>query len=163
MVSDDTSKPLKSPSQKWLAPSVMAMCIIAAVGWYRYGSAVLSSFGRKPLVFRDLTEVGTVERGPAYTVRVSLANTSGTSIIVLGAETSCGCMNLTGLPFTLPPGEARTLEIRFDTRGKDGHILGVVRLFTDCPEQPSPSFRISATVVAPNPARESNKPSRRGP
>jgi hypothetical protein len=148
--------------KSWFAPSllVVATGLLMLVGWYRYRAALLPLWrppvGIQPLVFREVTDLGTVEQGRTCTLGIRLLNTVTRAITLLGAETSCGCTTLTNLPLTLQPSQEVAVQVELHTPKAEKRVESTVRLFTDCDQQAAPSFTIVASVVAPKPVRESD-------
>lgn len=85
-----------------------------------------------PLTYASLIETGVLKSGEKAVASVHVQNKASQSISISGAEVSCFCTTVHGLPLTLKPGEERELQITIDT---EGMIQGVnqqrFRFFTD--------------------------------
>lgn len=112
----------------------------------------VASFFNGPLVIKSpVKSIGVVGESENSVVETSLTNASKTTMIrILGAQTSCACTTLTGLPMNLLPGETRTLSINVDTTRKNGEFEENIRLFTDNPISKVVNLKIVGTVLPSN-------------
>lgn len=144
---------LRSRHEKWLL--ILSACNFSLVlgGLAFSGVGKLSEagvfFANGPLVFRSKTSMGILEQGQRYKVRVPVTNVSRRPIKIIGAQTSCTCTTLTGLPLSLQPQEKQVLEIGVSTFGKNGALTARVELFTDDPTKQNIALQLAGTVVAP--------------
>jgi hypothetical protein len=106
-------------------------------------------FRGEPLVLAATKSIGVLEGGRHYTVHVPLTNASRRPIKIIGAQASCICTTLTGLPLSLAPGESRSLDIDISTIERMGRIETRIDLFTDHPASQRVSFRIVGMVIPP--------------
>jgi len=78
---------------------------------------------------RDTVRLGRLHSGEVAVVRISFLNRSSRSLLLSSYERSCGCTSLAfdGAPFA--PGDFRSVELSFDSRGERGWQFKTVDLF----------------------------------
>lgn len=71
----------------------------------------------------DTLRFGRLGSGEIAVLRFQLENTSAKPLVILSTQRSCGCISLDHDAQPLAPGQARTLEMTFDSRGEYGWQL----------------------------------------
>lgn len=100
-----------------------------------------------PVEYASSIETGVLKPGEKAVASIHIQNKSSQTVSISGAEVSCFCTTIHGLPLTLKPGEERTLRITVDTSGmKRGENLQRFRFFTDCCAV-SPYCNINITIA----------------
>lgn len=137
-------------SSKCLTACSLTNCVLVLGGLISYGMslpAVVSYFQGESLVLANTHSVGALEEGRRYTFGIPISNASSRPIRITGAQTSCGCTTLTGLPLTLAPREKRTLEIQVAAIRRMGEFDSRIDLFVDQGNPYIKSFQIQGTIV----------------
>lgn len=75
--------------------------------------------------FGDITEGDIVEHTFEFT------NTGNTPLIIIDAETTCGCTVPNKPEAPIPPGGTDEIQVRFDSRGKAGIVSKAVTIITN--------------------------------
>lgn len=85
-----------------------------------------------PVKYASLIETSVSKSGEKAVASILIHNQASQPVSISGAEVSCFCTTVHGLPLTMMPGEERELQITIDT---EGMIQGVnqqrFRFFTD--------------------------------
>ena len=133
--------------------SPLALLLMAGVS-VMWGTGV--AFGGKGIFNNgELTidnpyhEFGTVTEGDVVKHTFSFKNTGKTWLAIDKAEASCGCTTAKGVFRTYAPGEAGTVEVIIDTKGKHGAIVKTVTLFMRNAAQEKVDLTLTADLVAP--------------
>jgi hypothetical protein len=85
-----------------------------------------------PLKYASLIDTGVSKSGEKAVASVHVQNKASQSVSISGAEVSCFCTTVHGLPLTLKPGEERELRVTIDTSGMEqGLNMQRFRFFTD--------------------------------
>lgn len=71
----------------------------------------------------DTLRFGRLGSGEIAVLRFQLENASAKPLVILSTQRSCGCISLDHDAQPLAPGQARTLEMTFDSRGEYGWQL----------------------------------------
>ena len=71
----------------------------------------------------DTLRFGRLGSGEIAVLRFQLENASAKPLVILSSQRSCGCISLDHDAQPLAPGQARTLEMTFDSRGEYGWQL----------------------------------------
>jgi hypothetical protein len=96
------------------------------------------------------TEV-TYEPTPEVVVPISVTNHRGARIDVIGAEVSCRCAVIEGLPRTLESGETATINVRYSPGKAPESFLLQVRVLANS------GIRTSTVAIMFSPVRTSAK------
>lgn len=87
---------------------------------------------RYPIKYMTLIETGVLKSGEKAVASIHIHNKASHPVSISGAEVSCFCTTVHGLPLTLKSGEERELQITIDTEGMpQGLNLQRFRFFTD--------------------------------
>lgn len=71
----------------------------------------------------DTLRFGRLGSGEIAVLRFQLENASAKPLVILSSQRSCGCISLDHDAQPIAPGQARTLEMTFDSRGEYGWQL----------------------------------------
>lgn len=71
----------------------------------------------------DTLRFGRLGSGEIAVLRFQLENASAKPLVILSTQRSCGCISLDHDAQPIAPGQARTLEMTFDSRGEYGWQL----------------------------------------
>jgi hypothetical protein len=78
-----------------------------------------------------LHDFGTISAGETVEYDFAFTNTGGTPLLIVGASSSCGCTIPQFPTAPLAPGEKGNIKVRFNSEGKQGHILKAVTVNTN--------------------------------
>ena len=84
----------------------------------------------------DTLRFGRLGSGEIAVLRFQLENTSAKPLVILSTQRSCGCISLDHDAQPLAPGQARTLEMTFDSRGEYGWQLKRMDLILSGAQKP---------------------------
>ena len=135
----------------------VGLLLIALV--FGYGTWVTGSVskalpyfsGQGLFVESDDINLGAIPLGKAdLVVEINLLNLSSDTISVIGAKTSCSCMQLGDFPVSLSPGQKHALKIEYLPSDKTGAFEHKVLLFTDEPGFTTREVSIDGVVVENN-------------
>lgn len=85
-----------------------------------------------PVEYASLIETGVLKSGEKAVSSIQIQNKGSQTVSISGAEVSCFCTTIHGLPLTLKPGEERELRVTIDTSGMgQGVSMQRFRFFTD--------------------------------
>ena len=84
----------------------------------------------------DTLRFGRLGSGEIAVLRFQLENTSAKPLVILSPQRSCGCISLDHDAQPLAPGQARTLEMTFDSRGEYGWQLKRMDLILSGAQKP---------------------------
>ena len=85
-----------------------------------------------------------------HDLQFSIRNLGGRSVRILGAKSSCTCATIGERPREIPPGESRSVLVRFHVED-EGPVGGRVTLFTDDPAHRELPLILTARGLAPAP------------
>lgn len=97
----------------------------------------------KEVVFWDF---GKIKPGELSKHEFNFINNSGKSLIIKDVSTSCGCTVSEVKKKDLLPGESTIIEIKFDSKGYNGHIEQFVYVNIDSLDNPIIKIIIRALV-----------------
>jgi hypothetical protein len=113
----------------------IGLAALVAFALFQYGSlgAALAHLRGDPLVPDSYSKsVGDIREGVNVSFR--LTNTTRKPIELLGANTSCTCTVVSGLPVTIPAGGAYLLGVTVNPKEDVKPADARIRIFTDLPD-----------------------------
>ena len=137
-----------------VAFAALFVVVAAIVGIRRFGSIPASLdylSGERLLMSRDEVSIGETHRGDNLIVSMTVVNASTKPVRILGSSRSCSCMSETDLPFTLGPGEKRSLPLSVRITGKPRRFDESVEIYSDNPSRSRLTFRVTGSVVTRSP------------
>jgi hypothetical protein len=105
--------------------------------------------GESITVEPNVSHIGDGVAGEQRAFNLQLKNNTARPIRVVGGTTSCSCMATSDLPITVPPGEARPIEVRMTFGGGTGRFQHRFILYTDDEKQWVVVARFTGRVVEP--------------
>ena len=110
---------------------------------------VLDSNAKPVLSFEtDFHDFGKLNSGELVTYSFKFKNTGKSVLVIANVGTSCGC-TVTDYPRKpINPGEASTIDVKFDTTGKHGRQSKSITIFANT-EPAETTIRIQAFLVEP--------------
>jgi hypothetical protein len=124
---------------------------LAGVGYGLYGSprAALDRISGVALaVSPEHIDFGSGSTGQELERSVEVRNWTDRPVRLIGGTSNCSCVTTTGLPLTIPPGEARPVTIRMTVvASKPGALTRAAELWTDCDKQRTIPLQIGCRVV----------------
>lgn len=133
-----------------LTLALLALC--AGYGRYRFGSmatAIAYLKGERLMVDGRSRSLAGVS-GEQVEVRYALSNWTGQPVKLIGAQSSCSCTAVEGVPMALAASETRPIKATIKIDESSSDIAGSIRLFTDSPG--IPEIKLAYMVrVAPAP------------
>ncbi len=134
-----------------LAPVLLLS--VALAGFFALANdplAVLARLrGEAIAVEPAVSDVGTGVPGEERTVAVQVVNHTDHPVQFMGGSTTCACMATDDLPFTLSPGESRSIHVRLRFSGGAGTFQHQFILFTDDENQNVVVARLAGRVEKP--------------
>jgi cytochrome c553 len=94
-------------------------------------------------------DFGNVTEGDLIKAAFKFKNAGKGPFKLVKIETSCGCTTTDGVLKEYKPGEASTLEVTIDTRGKHGITVKTIKLTLENATEPVVELNLSATLVPP--------------
>lgn len=94
-------------------------------------------------------QAGSVRRGTLVEHDFQLKNAGDASLLITRIRSSCGCMSAHVSSELIGPGEAASLHVVFDTKGRQGTQRMTVDLFSNDPDGRSSQVTLSAEVYSP--------------
>ncbi len=105
--------------------------------------------GESLTVESSVSEVGEGLQGEQRPFTIHLRNHTDRPLRVVGGTTDCSCLATDDLPITVPPGEARPIDVRMKFSGGIGRFQHRFVLYTDDEKQRVVVARFSGRVVEP--------------
>lgn len=137
----------------WIGLSVVIIAALAAYGIVRFGSLRSSlAYVRNDLLIVEggVKVLGDLPLDSRHDLQFSIRNLGGRSVRILGAKSSCTCATIGERPREIPPGESRSVLVRFHVED-EGPVGGRVTLFTDDPAHRELPLILTARGLAPAP------------
>jgi hypothetical protein len=109
-----------------------------------------SSNGSLPtMIFADTNhDFGSINQGEKVSYTFKFKNSGKADLVISSAVGSCGCTVPHYPKGTIPAGDTGTVDVTFDSSGKQGKILKTVTMVTNC--QPSTKIiTITAEIQLP--------------
>jgi hypothetical protein len=91
-------------------------------------------------------DFGTVTAGNPVKYSFELKNTGKSELIIRRTAASCGCTATNPAKLNLQPGEATTIDINFNTSGRNGRQIKTVTVISNDPETPSITLIIEGNL-----------------
>jgi len=138
-----------------LAATGVAAVIVAAllgIQSWRYGSlpATLAHMrGETNLVRPMVADVGVGRAGDTCQVHITLTNYGAHLARIVGGTNECACVATDDLPIDLPPGQSRSIVVRFTFAGSLGRFQHSYHLFIDQGTIISLPGFLTGRVIAP--------------
>jgi len=100
-------------------------------------------------VFADTShDFGSINQGEKVSYTFKFKNTGNVDLVISSANGSCGCTVPHYPKGTVPAGEEGTIDVTFDSSGKNGKVEKMVTLVTNC--QPNTKIlTITADIQVP--------------
>lgn len=105
------------------------------------GSFPKISFDRKS------QDIGTMTEGEIKRFKYKFTNTGSADLIIKDAQGSCGCTVPSFPKHPIKPGESETIDVEFDSAGKQGENTKNITIHTNC-EEPQQLLTFYASVQA---------------
>ncbi|GEM_PF-2160493 len=142
-----------TPKNRWWIAVVFGSMIFAAVSvvtaHYRYGSidnAVNAIGGQVLLVSEFSAPSCTASANASNTVRVTVRNLLNQPVTIVGAKTSCGCLEAIRVPLTVAAVSSDELEFRYIAGDEEWSGAVDVQLFVDV-ESPPIVFTVDVQTI----------------
>jgi hypothetical protein len=74
---------------------------------------------------------GTISAGEVVEHDFPFSNTGKSPLLIVGATSTCGCTAPQYPTNPIAPGEKGVIKVRFDSKGKQGHVLKAVTINTN--------------------------------
>ena len=126
-----------------------ALAVLAASSKILFGSvrAGLSYLaGERLIVDSHVKAFGEVAGDQTRRVTFRLTNRTGKEVQIIGAKSSCTCIVADHLPVSIPVAAGFDMNIQVRRGPKIGPVTEVVRYYTDCPERPEFTVRVTGTI-----------------
>jgi len=116
------------------------LILIALLFWAesRFGSvrcAIIYLQGERFMVVHPLIAIPQANPGTSYDVPFLLRNDSTAPIQIVGCSSTCGCVAVRNLPFTMEPASTSEFWVRVKPADRFPKRVGL-RVFTDSPNLP---------------------------
>lgn len=135
IVTNDTLSPLKSLE-------------LIAVITEDFANYTLEDFRNAPMAVLDTNvyDFGMVKQGSIASYNLKITNIGKDSLIIRKITSSCGCTTVNPERTTLATLESATIQVLFNTYGREGHQRKSVTIITNDPDDPYKLFTISGTI-----------------
>lgn len=108
------------------------LLLLLTFAWSRYGTVIAATHAlRGDPIICDRYTTTVAPGGQKQICEFRLTNRSARAIRLLGAQTTCTCVVVTGLPRSLAAGELLVLQVRVRPDGRDPSFSTSIRIFTD--------------------------------
>jgi hypothetical protein len=91
-------------------------------------------------------DFGTIKQGEEVSHIFTFKNMGDADLIITDVKTSCGCTAAVTSAKTIAPGSEGTLEVTFNSKGRQGRQAKTATIFSNDPEKPSVAVRISGNI-----------------
>ncbi len=112
------------------------------------GVSFAGSAGPKIVLPEGVYDFGTVEQGADVTHEFKFRNSGDADLIITDVKTSCGCTAAVTSAKTIAPGGEGTLKVIFNSRGRRGRQNKTITIFSNDPERPRASVRLTGILTA---------------
>lgn len=121
-------------------------------GGVTVSSGVAVSTGEVPdqaqIVFDEtLYDFGRIKQGERVTKNFGFVNNGKAELVIAQLKTTCGCTAAVASTGPYPPGERGVIQVNYDSRGKFGHVLKDIKVFSTGRDSPQ-TITIEGTVFA---------------
>lgn len=96
----------------------------------------------------DLIDFGKMQQHETQTATVTVSNTGTETLELTEVIADCGCTVPTLETKSLAPGKSTTMEIQFNSKNFNGHIVKMVTILSNDPRTPRQEVMIAAKVLA---------------
>jgi hypothetical protein len=96
-----------------------------------------------------VSQVGQAVAGEQRTFAVRLTNIQQRPVRIVGGSADCFCIATDDLPFTLRPGQSRSIQVRVTFRGGGGRFQHRFVFYTDDEKQAAVAARFGGRVTKP--------------
>jgi hypothetical protein len=147
-----------------LCAVIMAACAWAARAWFgSWDLAVAYALGERLLASPREVDGGEFRSGEGRELSFWVINWTGEEVRFVGSSTSCACAVVADLPFTLPAGERRRVEVRLKpVAGQRRALEETVFLFTDSPFKKILPVRLHGSVIPADQGEKAGEAAARG-
>lgn len=153
---DHPTRPHPSPRVEWIAAGLtlaigLGITLGMVVGRGRTGlAAILVGKDRGLVPDATAKSLGDVEPDATVTVTFTLRNPTDRPIRIQGAQTSCVCTVVEGIPCLIPAGDEREIQGVVHASREPGRFDGRFVLYTDDDIRPEVQLDYRGQVVAPS-------------
>ncbi len=102
----------------------------------------------KLVLDRSTYDFGVAKQEAEVDGAVVLTNAGDATLHIRDIRASCGCSEASLLEREIPPGESRTLVLKFRTYTMSGEVVKHVRIFSDDPERPEVEVILLVDIAA---------------
>lgn len=117
-----------------------------SVGATLFLTVVYASAAPKLVLSSPAWDFGKVWQNERPTHVLTIRNEGDTNLQIGRVRTTCGCTAAQPGRKLVPPGESTTVDVRYDTKGKQGKVTSKVLIESNDPTQPEARFLISGFV-----------------
>ena len=110
---------------------------------------LLGTLGRHLAPDTSTNSLGDVAPDATATVAFTLRNLTGHPIRIQGAQTSCSCTVVEGIPCVISPGDTRGIKGVVHANKEPGQFAGSFVLYTDDDGEPEVRLEYTGRVVEP--------------
>jgi len=128
---------------------VFGICIISAVMFFLINnSKIAASASTSKIVFEsEVHDFGKVSQGPQLEYSFHFVNKGKGSLVIEKVQPSCGCTGATtDGKNEYSKGESGEIKVTFNTQGRQGRQEKQIIVFTNDPESPQKTLRISCEI-----------------
>lgn len=128
---------------------VFGIFVISAVMFFLMNNSKISASGStSKIVFEsEVHDFGTVPQGPQLDYSYKFTNKGKGSLVIEKVQPSCGCTGATtDGKNEYSKGESGEIKITFNTQGRQGRQEKQIIVFTNDPESPQKTLRLSCEI-----------------
>jgi hypothetical protein len=104
------------------------------------GKSVASSGGvqdsTKIVFVNDVHDFGMLKSGESVACSFSFTNEGDNPLLISEVTAGCGCTNVKYPLKPVAPGKSGTIEVKYNTRGKNGHQRQMVTVYSNGSQEP---------------------------
>jgi hypothetical protein len=128
---------------------IFGLMVIATVMFFvtNQSSIVAGTAASKIVFYKDSHDFGKVPQGPKLETNFEFTNRGSSTLVIEKIQTTCGCTGATsGDKKEFAKGEKGTINVSFTTQGREGKQEKSVMVFTNDPNQPQKTLKISCNI-----------------
>lgn len=103
----------------------------------------------KILFATNTHDFGSIKQGERVSTQFKFTNKGKQELVIYKVKTTCGCTASDPEKSKLKPGESSHINVSFDSAGKHGKDEKSITVYTNDPENPEVTLKISANIITP--------------
>ncbi len=96
---------------------------------------------------KNIIDFGELEEGSVKETTIKIKNIGKSKLEIRDIKSSCGCTAVLISNSVIEPGKEIGMEVKLDTKGREGALVRTVLLFTNDPDNPKQVITVSAKII----------------